>query len=269
VKHYGRPKLICLPIAPYACELQMLKVYIDDSNVGVEPVSVLAGWAADEETWVSFEKEWSAALGMSPRLAYFKETEANGRSGEFAGWSEQSFADRMHLLMRIMADHKPFGLISAVPTKLYYEVFGKNPDKVLAYPYFFMINDLVSRMGFWLERTGYIGKVQFIFDEQKGQEEAVSASWPRLLRSAPPNVRPLLTDYPIFRSDKTTMALQAADFSAGHLRRDLIESMDGKERPDAPWIAKMNEIVLLGKLWNEEKLFELSQAAPCLSRELR
>ena len=105
-----------MPIAAFPCALQlMLKVYIDDSNVGVEPVSVLAGWAATEETWASFEKDWSAALGMSPRLAYFKETEANGRSGEFAGWSDQSFADRMHLLMRIIADHNPFGLISAVP----------------------------------------------------------------------------------------------------------------------------------------------------------
>ena len=118
----------------------MLKVYIDDSNVGVEPVSVLAGWAADEETWANFEKEWTAALGMSPRLAYFKETEANGRSGEFAGWSDRLFAERMHLLMRVIADHKLFGLISAVPTKLYFEVFGKNADKFLAYPYFFMIH---------------------------------------------------------------------------------------------------------------------------------
>jgi hypothetical protein len=177
----------------------MLKVYIDDSNVGVEPVSVLAGWAADEETWASFEKE------------------KNGQphSGCRRAWPTSR------------------KLISAVPTKLYFEVFGKNPDKVLAYPYFFMIHDLVSRMRFWLERTGYTRKVQFIFDEQQGQEEAVSASWPRLLKSAPPNVRPLLTDYPIFRSDKTTMALQAADFSAGHLRRDLIEFMAGKERPDA------------------------------------
>src|SRR5882762_8440837 len=97
-------------------------------------------------------------------------------SGEFAGWSDQSFADRMHLLMRIIADHNPFGLISAVPTKLYFEVFGKNPDKV-----------------------GYKGKVQFIFDEQKGQQEAVSQSWPRMLQAAPPQVKPLLTDYPIFR----------------------------------------------------------------------
>jgi hypothetical protein len=75
-------------------------------------------------------------------------------------------------------------------------------------------------------------------------------------------VRPLLTDYPIFRSDKTTMALQAADFSAGHLRRDLVEFMDGRERPDAPWIAKMSEIGILGKLWDEVRLLELAQATP-------
>jgi hypothetical protein len=240
----------------------MLKVYVDDSNVGVEPISVLAGWAAEEEAWVSFEKEWSAALGMSPRLTYFKETEANGRSGEFAGWSDQSFVDRMHLLVRIITDHQLFGLISAVPTKLYFEVFGDNPDKVLAYPYFFMIHDLVSRMGFYLKKIGYRGKVQFIFDEQKGQQEAVSQSWPRLLTSAPPQVRPLLTDYPIFRSDATTMALQAADFSAGHIRRDLVEFINGRERLDAPWIAKLGKILCLGKLWNEAKLLELAQVSP-------
>lgn len=141
-------------------------------------------------------------------------------------------------------------------------MFGKNPDKVLAYPYFFMIHDIVSRMGFYLEKIGYTGKVQFIFDEQKGQQEAVSHSWPRLLQSAPSQVKPLLTDYPIFRSDATTMALQAADFSAGHIRRDLVEFMYGREMSDAPWIAKMGKILCLGKLWDGAKLMELAQASP-------
>jgi hypothetical protein len=75
-------------------------------------------------------------------------------------------------------------------------------------------------------------------------------------------MKPLLTEYPIFRSDTTTMALQAADFSAGHIRRDLIEFMNGRERPDAPWIAKMGNILCLGKLWGEANLQELAQAAP-------
>jgi hypothetical protein len=64
------------------------------------------------------------------------------------------------------------------------------------------------------------------------------------------------------------MALQAADFSAGHLRRDLVEFMDGRERPDAPWIAKMKEIGILGKLWDEAKLLELAQVTPDFGRDM-
>ncbi|MFZ0734645.1 MAG: DUF3800 domain-containing protein [Candidatus Sulfotelmatobacter sp.] len=247
----------------------MLKVYIDDSNVGVEPVSVLAGWAADEETWESFEKEWSAALGMSPRLAYFKETEANGRSGEFAGWSDQSFADRMHLFTRIIGDHKLSGVVSAVPTKLYSELFGGNPDKVLRHPYYFMIYDLVSRVGIYLEKTGYDGHVQFIFDEQHGQQEAIESSWHRVLESDAGRMKELVTAYPIFRSDRTAMALQAADFSAGYLRRDLIEHLGGKERSVAPWIANMANISILGKFWDEEKLLEYAMTDPDFRRRLK
>lgn len=247
----------------------LIKVYVDDSAVGAEPVSVLAGWAAPAETWVGFEKDWSDALGMSPKLKYFKETEATGRSGEFAGWSEQSFSDRMHRLTRIIADHALFGVISAVPTKLYSDVFGNNPDKVIRYPYFFMINDLVSRMALYLGEIGYNGRVQFIFDEQKGQQEAVSESWGRLRESAPDHVRPLITEYPIFRSDQTTVPLQAADFSAGHVRRELIEFMNGRERPDAPWIAKMGAIMCLGKLWDERLMMELAKAAPSFDRHMR
>jgi hypothetical protein len=57
----------------------MLKVYVDDNDVGVAPVSVLAGWTSDGATWTRFEKEWSGAT------RHFPETDANGRSGEFAG----------------------------------------------------------------------------------------------------------------------------------------------------------------------------------------
>lgn len=96
----------------------------------------------------------------------------------------------------------------------------------------------------------------------------MSASWRRVLESAPPQVKPLLTEYPIFRSDMTTMALQAADFSAGHIRRDLIEFMGRRERPDAPWIAKMGNIKCLGKLWDEPKLQELAKASPNFARHM-
>ena len=246
----------------------MLKVYVDDSNVGVEPVSVLAGWIADDKTWASFEKEWTAALGMSPRLAYFKESEANGRSGEFAGWSDQSFTDRMHLFTRIIGDHKLTGLVSAVPTKLFAEVFGSNPDKILRYPYYFMMYDLVSRVAIFHEEIGYDGQIQFVFDEQHGQQEAIETSWRLVLETNSGRMKDLVTAYPIFRSDRSVMALQAADFSAGYLRRDLIEYMAGRQHTIAPWIANMPNTSILGKFWDEHKLLEYAMTDPDFRRRL-
>jgi hypothetical protein len=38
--------------------------------------------------------------------------------------------------------------------------------------------------------------------------------------------------------------------------------MNGGERPDAPWIAKMGKIMCLGKLWDEHLLLELARVSP-------
>ena len=247
----------------------MLKVYVDDSSVGVEPVSVLAGWAADDRTWASFEKEWAAALGMSPRLEYFKESEANGRQGQFSGWSEQSFRDRMHPFTRIIADHKLVGVVSAVPTKLFTDIFAGNPDKILRYPYYFMTYDLVSRYALWLEAVAFKDKVQFIFDEQKGQQEAIETSWRRTFETDSGRMKDIVTEYPIFRSDRSVMALQAADFSAGYLRRDLVEHLGGREHVVPPWIANMEKTEILGKFWDEDKLLEYAMTDPEFRERIR
>ena len=247
----------------------MLKVYVDDSNVGEEPVSVLAGWVADEGTWASFEKDWTAALSMSPKLAYYKEAEAHARQGQFAGWSDQSFRDRMHRFTRIIGDHKLVGIVSAVPTKLYTDLFSGNPDKVLRHPYYFMIYDLVSRVAIYLEKIGFNEKVQFIFDEQRGQQEAIESSWRRVLETDSGRMKDIVTEYPIFRSDRSVMALQAADFSAGYLRRDLVEHLGGKEHTDPPWIANMSKTDILGKFWDEDKLLEYAMTDPEFREKMR
>jgi hypothetical protein len=58
----------------------------------------------------------------------------------------------MHLFTRVIADHKLVGVVSAVPTKLFTDIFSGNADKILRYPYYF---DLVSRYALWLEAVGY------------------------------------------------------------------------------------------------------------------
>jgi hypothetical protein len=243
-----------------------LKVYSDDSSVGDMPVSLLAGWMAEDHVWADLEQEWTGALGMSPRLRYFKESEARALAGEFAGWSAESRLERMNLLARIIGDYKPLGIASAIRTEFYKEVFGGNPDKILRHPYFFMFFDIVTRMSSYLAQQGFTGKVQFIFDEQKHQQDYVAASWTRLLEVAPAGIRPILTEYPIFRSDQSAVGLQAADFSAGFLRRQLIDSFNEQETPDPPWTAKMSEIGILGKLWERNEMVELAKARPDFGR---
>src|SRR5260370_33066495 len=99
----------------------MLVAYIDDSEMGRPPVSVLAGWLHDSSKWAPFCDDWNAALGMRPRLDYFRYTEARSFSDQFYGWSEESRNERVRRLMAILVEYNPFGIASAMPHALYQE----------------------------------------------------------------------------------------------------------------------------------------------------
>ncbi|WP_316173835.1 MULTISPECIES: hypothetical protein [unclassified Bradyrhizobium] len=231
------------------------KVYIDDSQMGQSPVSVLGGWLHDERQWALFSDEWKQALDMSPRLAYFKYSEARTLSGEFAGWSERSRDERVRLLMRILRDHKPVGVASAMPHDLYQKVFGKNPDKVIRHPYFFSFFGVVAGVSQALARTGRIEPVEFIFDSQPDQMDAVTESWKSLVRSAPDDIRPMLGGYPIFRSDKTTMPLQAADLCAGYQREIATDTILGRKSLPPMWgDLDLTSLTIIGRFWNADAL---------------
>jgi hypothetical protein len=109
--------------------LLMLVAYLDDSDMGQAPVSVLAGWLHDSASWATFSDEWNEALGMRPKLDYFKYSEARSLSGQFSGWHEDTRNERVRRLVRIISDCQPYGIASAMPHALYQEAFGKNQDK--------------------------------------------------------------------------------------------------------------------------------------------
>jgi hypothetical protein len=128
----------------------MLKVYIDDSQMGHPPVSVLGGWLDDSTKWAAFSDEWREALEMRPRVDYFKYNEAQTFSGQFLGWSERSRNERVRLLMSILARHKPMGIASAMPHDLYQSVFGTNEDQFIRFPYFFCFYAVVVAVSQYL-----------------------------------------------------------------------------------------------------------------------
>lgn len=82
-------------------------------------------------------------------------------------------------------------------------------------------------------------------------------------------MKDIITEYPIFRSDRSVMALQAADFSAGYLRRDLVEYLGGREHAVPPWIANMRSTEILGKFWDEHKLLEYAMSDPEFRERIR
>jgi hypothetical protein len=82
-----------------------------------------------------------------------------------------------------------------------------------------------------------------------------------VLESAPLDVRAILGDYPIFRSDKTTMPLQAADLSAGWLREQSANILTGKDEGAPIWAGKASNLKCLGRLWTEDMLVEFCRIA--------
>jgi hypothetical protein len=146
----------------------MLQAYIDDSCLGVAPVSLLAGWVESAARWAKFSDDWQQALSMSPRLRYFKLSEANSFTGEFYGWSERSRDERLILLVKTIADHRPMGFACAVPYDLYQESFGRHSDKVLRYPYYFLFNSIVADTSRYLASKGITEKVDFYIRSTAG-----------------------------------------------------------------------------------------------------
>jgi hypothetical protein len=66
-------------------QLMVLQASIDDSgNEPSSPIYYLAGFVTTHQQWANFSDEWQAALNESPKLAYFKMSEAEHFRGEFS-----------------------------------------------------------------------------------------------------------------------------------------------------------------------------------------
>lgn len=234
--------------------LLMLTAFIDDSNMNQGHVSVLAGWLAPAKVWAKFSDCWKQVLDMKPRVAYFKWAEMRGGYGEFAGISDQSRAEKLNLLVNVIAEHKPFGFTSAMPNKLYREVFGDLSDPAIRSPYFLSFYGIIAQLVEYRAKIGGEERVDFVFDTQPGQMSRVLASWEAFLAIAPPSAHKLLGDPPIFRDDKLTVPLQAADLIAGFKREQYDDTFFGRQSPPAPWGERASHIQALERYWDREMM---------------
>ena len=107
------------------------------------------------------------------------------------------------------------------------------------------------------QRKGETDKINFVFDIQPGKVEIVTPAWEKFLEVAPKEIRPLVSDYPIFRDDKTTLPLQAADLAVGNSRRFAEARYYGQEPEPALWGNHELHIEVLGRYWTREMMLEL------------
>jgi len=238
-------------------ELQMFAAYIDDSNMNTPPVSVLGGWVGRAKDWAVFTDSWAEALWMKPRLHYFKLTEAQNLKGEFGGWCEESRDERIRSLVKIIERYKFLGVANAMPLHDYKQVFGDIPDKGVQNPYFLSFYGIITLLAGHYQRIRETEPIDFIFDDQPGQNDVVTAAWERFLTVVPPHLRSLLSDYPIFRDDKITLPLQAADLAVGRSRQLAEDHYHGREPRRAPWGDLQLDIDVLARYWTKEMMLEL------------
>ena len=237
--------------------LFMFKAFIDDSNMNAPPVCVLGGWVGPAKEWAKFSDCWEEALWMKPRLRYFKLAEAQNLTGEFGGWSEQSRDERLRLLVKVIEQHGFLGIANAMPLDAYKRVFGGIPDRGVQNPYFLSFYGLITRLAAYYQEIGRSEPIDFIFDVQPGQTELIIASWERFLQVVGDDLRPFIGDYPIFRDDKTTLPLQAADLGVGWNRQLAEDRFYGRPPRPSPWGGIDLRINVLGQYWTEEMMIAL------------
>jgi hypothetical protein len=201
--------------------LPMLRAFFDDSGRGQEPVYVLAGFVARAEAWARFGDAWNEAIHKAPRIEYFKMNEANTRTGQFYGWTEEARDEKILLLATIIKEHVLCGLSVVMKHQDYAEVFKGRIAKRMDQAFFWMYQHTLFLCMKWQTDNGLDEKMDFVFDEQQGESDFILARHDQFMALAPDVFKSKLTR-PTFMNDRETPALQAADMYAGHIRSESI-----------------------------------------------
>jgi hypothetical protein len=177
---------------------------------------------------------------MKPRVEYFKFTEAMSRSGQWE-LSEEARNEKMRALMALIEEYELVGISASVPENVYLGWFGAAPHPY-GNPYFMLFYGVISRLVRYAASINYEHKIDFVFDTQIEQMDKVLGAWGEFERTTPPKFKHLIGDPPIFRSDKWTLPLQAADFIAGWTRTMNTAVELRRPIPEPPWSPRGNNV---------------------------
>ena len=231
----------------------MLKVYIDDCGIGMEPVYVLAGGMTDAKTWAEFSEAWNAVLWMRPRIRYFKYQEARGFDGEFYGISAPSRNEKLRLLFKLLIEYKIEIFASVLPHNVFKEFYSELADTRLSSAYVWLLLGIVRRIIGHARMGRLRGPIDFIFDNQPGQAERTYSAWKEFTELSPAKFKKYFRNPPNFQDDKNIVALQAADYLAGIVRSVRASLINHNHMPMAPWGGAWEHFTIMPFIFTREQ----------------
>jgi hypothetical protein len=237
-----------------------LRFYIDDSGKDDPPVFVLGGAAFATNRIAAFEQAWNDVLSASPAIPYFKMNEANAGRGTFQNMPRADRDAKVAALGEVLCGHAAATLAVIVRHEDYRRVFAGKMMQWMDRPYQMMFHSVIATAFKLCREQNLSETAEFVFDRQRGHEEALQESYPAFRKSMEPALATFLPENPRHADDKVEIALQAADMVAWHVRRSW---RDGAGALAAASAAGPAIAALPGKhdLFDERTLQYLAQIA--------
>jgi hypothetical protein len=196
----------------------VLVCYLDDS--GKDPqnrITTIAGYAATDDQWASFEKEVEPIFAQY-EVGILHAKDLHDTDGEFGGWTvlkKQAFIAR---LCRAMSPHVPLGMSMSVLKETYASRATESGCKRTATPYTFCSNVIID----WVLRDIRVGRIANIegvaFILEAGHENNPEAEWNFYEMRRQHNLGVILRSIS-FVPKESCRAIQMADLFAFYSRR--------------------------------------------------
>jgi hypothetical protein len=232
----------------------MLHAYVDASGTGDPKFLIIAGHVAASEAWEDFSVAWEERLACA-KLPYFKMNQMKRRP-EIAGWFYRLIGE--HDIPAAIACVVKTDEIRDVELSIRFSDNITNPNSATN-PYYWAVKYMVGIVAQYQTELGFIEPIDFIFDDETEKEKIIS-SWNILKNAAEPRIFKFLGDTPIYRDDKKTMPLQAADLYAWWVLKWVRDGVVGWEKEiPFPWEKKKSLKRLTALFGRKSALFDISK----------
>ena len=237
--------------------------FVDDSGgKGQGHVLVLAAVSGDAEMWAEFSNEWEKRLRSSPRIEYFKMSEATGLSGEFLHVRPEAAKEKVQLLASLI-DRLPIRATYSVVHLRSFEMLitrrlADGSRDAFREPYLWALHHLATALAADALERGEHHQIEMIVDnhdQMKGPAKAFYGALRDALVASQPELRMVLPADLWFRDDRDFLPLQAADMLAGEWRR-AAEGVD-----TGPWLCPNVAISARSTMFGGEPLRQDIDAA--------